>query len=107
MGNISYMMQILGTGNQRILYLTHRIHLRRFTAALCSVLKTQPEKQCVIEDFPERYSEVSCSVPSGISYLHVVIQGSITTVEYGFRLLLMGYNSLERCNAYWEQTYCP
>ncbi|KAF6017579.1 hypothetical protein EB796_024111 [Bugula neritina] len=54
---VPHVLQILGTGSQRVLYLAHRIHLRRFTSDLCRVLRTQPNKECALEQFPECYEK--------------------------------------------------
>lgn len=50
--------QVLGTGDRKILTLSHRAQIRRFTADLLKVLKGQPAKQLAVEEFPEAFGEL-------------------------------------------------
>ncbi|XP_071106106.1 meiosis regulator and mRNA stability factor 1-like [Haliotis cracherodii] len=55
---IPYALQVLGTGDRKILTLSHRAQIRRFTADLLKVLKGQPAKQLAVEEFPEAFEAV-------------------------------------------------
>lgn len=48
-------VQILGLGSKRLLTLTHRAQIKRFTQDLLKLLKFQASKQVVIGDFTQAY----------------------------------------------------
>lgn len=47
--------QILGLGTKRLLTLTHRAQVKRFTQDLLKLLKFQASKQVAIKDFMQAY----------------------------------------------------
>lgn len=47
--------QILGMGTKRLLTLTHRAQVKRFTQDLLKLLKFQASKQVAIKDFMQAY----------------------------------------------------
>ncbi len=47
--------QILGLGSKRLLTLTHRAQIKRFTQDLLKLLKFQASKQVTIGDFTQAY----------------------------------------------------
>ena len=49
--------QVLGTGERKVLTLSHRAQIRRFTADLQKVLKAQYGKQLNLSEFSECYGE--------------------------------------------------
>jgi hypothetical protein len=46
-------MQVLGEGNKRIVTLSHRAQMRRFTSDMLRVLKGQPLKQMKLSQLPQ------------------------------------------------------
>lgn len=48
-------LQILGMGTKRLLTLTHRAQVKRFTQDLLKLLKFQASKQVAIKDFMQAY----------------------------------------------------
>lgn len=48
-------LQILGMGTKRLLTLTHRAQVKRFTQDLLKLLKFQASKQVAITDFMQAY----------------------------------------------------
>lgn len=56
-------LQILGLGSKRLLTLTHRAQVKRFTQDLLKLLKFQASKQVIIRDFMQAYHwSVTCIV---------------------------------------------
>ncbi|KAK3909373.1 Meiosis regulator and mRNA stability factor 1 [Frankliniella fusca] len=51
-------VQVLGEGNKRMVTLSHRAQVRRFTSDLLRVLKAQYSKQVTLSDFPAAYQRV-------------------------------------------------
>ena len=49
------LLQILGMGTKRLLTLTHRAQVKRFTQDLLKLLKFQASKQVSIKDFMQAY----------------------------------------------------
>ncbi|XP_056122007.1 meiosis regulator and mRNA stability factor 1 isoform X3 [Rhinichthys klamathensis goyatoka] len=52
---VPHVLQILGLGSKRLLTLTHRAQIKRFTQDLLKLLKFQASKQVVIGDFAQAY----------------------------------------------------
>lgn len=53
--SVPHVLQILGMGTKRILTLTHRAQVKRFTQDLLKLLKFQASKQVAINDFMQAY----------------------------------------------------
>ncbi|XP_034936191.1 meiosis regulator and mRNA stability factor 1 isoform X2 [Chelonus insularis] len=51
-------IQVMGEGNKRMVTLSHRAQVRRFTSDLLRVLKAQASKQITLSDFPTVYTRV-------------------------------------------------
>ncbi|KAM3864557.1 meiosis regulator and mRNA stability factor 1 [Diretmus argenteus] len=52
---VPHVLQILGMGNKRLLTLTHRAQVKRFTQDLLKLLKFQASKQVTIKDYMQAY----------------------------------------------------
>ncbi|XP_048869446.1 meiosis regulator and mRNA stability factor 1 isoform X2 [Brienomyrus brachyistius] len=52
---VPHVLQILGMGSKRLLTLTHRAQVKRFTQDLLKLLKFQVSKQVIIRDFMQAY----------------------------------------------------
>ncbi|KAG7235234.1 hypothetical protein CRUP_010037, partial [Coryphaenoides rupestris] len=52
---VPHVLQILGMGTKRLLTLTHRAQVKRFTQDLLKLLKFQASKQVAIKDFLQAY----------------------------------------------------
>ncbi|XP_042613575.1 meiosis regulator and mRNA stability factor 1-like isoform X2 [Cyprinus carpio] len=52
---VPHVLQILGLGSKRLLTLTHRAQIKRFTQDLLKLLKFQASKQVLIGDFSQAY----------------------------------------------------
>ncbi|XP_061625686.1 meiosis regulator and mRNA stability factor 1 isoform X6 [Phyllopteryx taeniolatus] len=52
---VPHVLQILGMGSKRLLTLTHRAQVKRFTQDLLKLLKFQASKQVSIKDFMQAY----------------------------------------------------
>lgn len=48
----------MGEGNKRMVTLSHRAQVRRFTSDLLRVLKAQASKQVTLSEFPNVYARV-------------------------------------------------
>lgn len=48
-------LQILGMGSKRLLTLTHRAQVKRFTQDLLKLLKSQASKQVIVREFSQAY----------------------------------------------------
>ncbi|XP_061175452.1 meiosis regulator and mRNA stability factor 1-like isoform X2 [Saccostrea echinata] len=53
---IPHVVQVLGTGDRKMLTLSHKAQLRRFTSDLTKILKSQPGKQLYASAIPEAFS---------------------------------------------------
>ena len=49
--------QILGTGDRKILTLTHRAQVKRFTADLLRLLKANPGRKFCASNLPEEFGK--------------------------------------------------
>ena len=47
--------QVLGMGSKRLLTLTHRAQVKRFTQDLLKLLKSQASKQVIVREFLQAY----------------------------------------------------
>lgn len=56
--NYIFNLQVLGEGNKRMVTLSHRAQIRRFTSDLLRVLKAQYSKQVTLSEFPTAYQRV-------------------------------------------------
>lgn len=52
---VPHVLQILGIGTKRLLTLTHRAQVKRFTQDLLKLLKSQASKQVVVREFRQAY----------------------------------------------------
>ncbi|XP_060028905.1 meiosis regulator and mRNA stability factor 1 isoform X3 [Erinaceus europaeus] len=52
---VPHVLQILGMGSRRLLTLTHRAQVKRFTQDLLKLLKSQASKQVVVREFSQAY----------------------------------------------------
>ncbi|KAM8933472.1 meiosis regulator and mRNA stability factor 1 isoform 2-T2 [Pelodytes ibericus] len=52
---VPHVLQILGMGSKRLLTLTHRAQVKRFTQDLLKLLKSQASKQVVVREFLQAY----------------------------------------------------
>ncbi|XP_041062243.1 meiosis regulator and mRNA stability factor 1 isoform X1 [Carcharodon carcharias] len=52
---VPHVLQILGLGTKRLLTLTHRAQVKRFTQDLLKLLKSQASKQVLIREFEQAY----------------------------------------------------
>ncbi|XP_077426139.1 meiosis regulator and mRNA stability factor 1 isoform X2 [Vanacampus margaritifer] len=52
---VPHVLQILGMGTKRLLTLTHRAQVKRFTQDLLKLLKFQASKQVAVKDFMQAY----------------------------------------------------
>ncbi|XP_032826003.2 meiosis regulator and mRNA stability factor 1 isoform X5 [Petromyzon marinus] len=52
---VPHVLQILGLGGRRLLTLTHRVQVKRFTQDLLKLLKSQASKQVCLQDFAQAY----------------------------------------------------
>ncbi|XP_063136996.1 meiosis regulator and mRNA stability factor 1-like isoform X2 [Rattus norvegicus] len=52
---VPHVLQILGMGSKRLLTLTHRAQVKRFTQDLLKLLKSQASKQVTVRDFSQAY----------------------------------------------------
>lgn len=48
----------MGEGNNRVVTLSHRAQVRRFTSDLLRVLKSKASKQVALSEFPSVYTRV-------------------------------------------------
>lgn len=51
----TFHFQILGMGSKRLLTLTHRAQVKRFTQDLLKLLKSQASKQVIVREFSQAY----------------------------------------------------
>ncbi|XP_011876529.1 PREDICTED: meiosis arrest female protein 1 homolog isoform X7 [Vollenhovia emeryi] len=51
-------VQVMGEGNKRVVTLSHRAQVRRFTSDLLRVLKSKASKQVTLSEFPGVYARV-------------------------------------------------
>ncbi|XP_054990714.1 meiosis regulator and mRNA stability factor 1 isoform X2 [Sorex araneus] len=52
---VPHVLQVLGMGSRRLLTLTHRAQVKRFTQDLLKLLKSQASKQVVVREFSQAY----------------------------------------------------
>ena len=55
---LTHTVQVMGEGNNRVVTLSHRAQVRRFTSDLLRVLKSKASKQVVLSEFPSVYARV-------------------------------------------------
>ncbi|XP_012273569.1 meiosis regulator and mRNA stability factor 1 isoform X2 [Orussus abietinus] len=55
---LAHTVQVMGEGNSRVVTLSHRAQIRRFTSDLLRVLKAQASKQVSLAEFPSVYAKV-------------------------------------------------
>uniref|UniRef100_A0A8C2S768 Meiosis regulator and mRNA stability factor 1 n=1 Tax=Capra hircus TaxID=9925 RepID=A0A8C2S768_CAPHI len=59
---VPHVLQILGMGSKRLLTLTHRAQVKRFTQDLLKLLKSQASKQVIVKEFAQAYHCFSFSI---------------------------------------------
>ncbi|KAG7210665.1 hypothetical protein KM043_012173 [Ampulex compressa] len=55
---LTHTVQVMGEGNKRVVTLSHRAQVRRFTSDLLRVLKSKASKQVALSEFPSVYARV-------------------------------------------------
>ncbi|XP_023712451.1 meiosis regulator and mRNA stability factor 1 isoform X5 [Cryptotermes secundus] len=55
---LPHIVQVMGEGNKRVITLSHRAQVRRFTSDLLRILKSQASKQVTVSEFPVVYQRV-------------------------------------------------
>ncbi|XP_012523334.1 meiosis regulator and mRNA stability factor 1 isoform X2 [Monomorium pharaonis] len=55
---LTHTVQVMGEGNKRVVTLSHRAQVRRFTSDLLRVLKSKASKQVALSEFPSVYNRV-------------------------------------------------
>ncbi|KAI5723663.1 hypothetical protein M8J76_009337 [Diaphorina citri] len=55
---IPHVVQVMGEGSRRLITLSHRAQMRRFTSDLLRCLKSVPNKQCSLGAFPAVFTRV-------------------------------------------------
>ncbi|XP_020292238.1 meiosis arrest female protein 1 isoform X2 [Pseudomyrmex gracilis] len=55
---LTHTVQVMGEGNKRVVTLSHRAQIRRFTSDLLRVLKSKASKQVALSEFPSVYTRV-------------------------------------------------
>ncbi|KAK9300350.1 hypothetical protein QLX08_006896 [Tetragonisca angustula] len=55
---LTHTVQVMGEGNNRVVTLSHRAQVRRFTSDLLRVLKSKASKQVALSEFPNVYARV-------------------------------------------------
>ncbi|XP_076293611.1 meiosis regulator and mRNA stability factor 1-like protein [Lasioglossum baleicum] len=55
---LTHTVQVMGEGNNRVVTLSHRAQVRRFTSDLLRVLKSKASKQVALSEFPSVYVRV-------------------------------------------------
>ncbi|XP_033320589.1 meiosis regulator and mRNA stability factor 1 isoform X3 [Bombus bifarius] len=55
---LTHTVQVMGEGNNRVVTLSHRAQVRRFTSDLLRVLKSKASKQVALSEFPSVYARV-------------------------------------------------
>ncbi|KAJ8664397.1 hypothetical protein QAD02_006059 [Eretmocerus hayati] len=55
---LAHTVQVMGEGNKRVVTLSHRAQIRRFTSDLLRILKAQASKQVTLSEFPSIYARV-------------------------------------------------
>ncbi|XP_026673319.1 meiosis regulator and mRNA stability factor 1 isoform X2 [Ceratina calcarata] len=55
---LSHTVQVMGEGHNRVITLSHRAQVRRFTSDLLRVLKSKASKQVLLSEFPSVYARV-------------------------------------------------
>ncbi|CAK9817150.1 Meiosis regulator and mRNA stability factor 1 [Anthophora quadrimaculata] len=55
---LTHTVQVMGEGNRRVVTLSHRAQVRRFTSDLLRVLKSKASKQVALSEFPSVYARV-------------------------------------------------
>jgi len=67
--NLHVFFQVMGEGNKRVVTLSHRAQVRRFTSDLLRVLKSKASKQVALSEFPNVYSRV-IGINTFLCFLH-------------------------------------
>ncbi|XP_066603618.1 meiosis regulator and mRNA stability factor 1 isoform X2 [Prorops nasuta] len=55
---LTHTVQVMGEGNKRVVTLSHRAQVRRFTSDLLRVLKSKASKKVALSEFPSFYARV-------------------------------------------------
>ncbi|XP_071443436.1 meiosis regulator and mRNA stability factor 1 isoform X2 [Hetaerina americana] len=74
---VPQVVQVMGDGGRRIVTLSHRAQVRRFTSDLLRILKSQANKQVALSAFPSTYDKVIGRVFNapdyGVCYLQDIL----------------------------------
>lgn len=65
---IPHVVQVMGEGSRRLITLSHRAQMRRFTSDLLRCLKSVPNKQCTLSAFPGVFARVHCRPFDPVDY---------------------------------------
>ena len=79
-------LQILGCGSRRYVTLSHRSQIKRFTADLLRVLKSQISKQIVVEDFSVVYRKLTYSSYSTATFT-ICVRASVHAHTYTYKMM--------------------
>jgi len=93
---IPHAIQIIGSGDRKAITLSNRAQLKRFTTDIIKVVKAQPAKQIMLEEFPLAYKRVlgkDLNLPHyGVAFVEDVLTDIPTTtlivIEEGNHTLL-------------------
>ncbi|XP_076442695.1 meiosis regulator and mRNA stability factor 1-like isoform X2 [Babylonia areolata] len=55
---LPHVLQVLGTGDRKVLTLSHRAQVKRFITDVVKVLKSQPGKQMLVSDLPTAFERM-------------------------------------------------
>ncbi|XP_074649395.1 meiosis regulator and mRNA stability factor 1-like isoform X2 [Tubulanus polymorphus] len=93
---LPHVLQVMGTGNRRILTLTHRAQVKRFTSDLLRLLKAQTTKQLKAIEIPGGYfrtfNKMFDMTEYGVCYLEDILaeipESTITVFGTGEEMLI-------------------
>lgn len=78
---LTHTVQVMGDGNKRVVTLSHRAQVRRFTSDLLRVLKAQASKQVALSEFPIVYSRVIAKPWDVVDYGVCTIEDILSEVS--------------------------
>lgn len=77
-------LKVMGEGNKRVVTLSHRAQVRRFTSDLLRVLKSKASKQIALSEFPSVYNRVIGTVDDGFSLTKIKFLITLIKSERSF-----------------------
>ncbi|XP_012256062.2 meiosis regulator and mRNA stability factor 1 isoform X2 [Athalia rosae] len=92
---LTHTVQVMGDGNKRVVTLSHRAQVRRFTSDLLRVLKAQASKQVVLSEFPCVYSRVIAKPWDVIDYGVCAIEDILGEVSEN-TVVVTNYNTNDK-----------